>query len=512
MEDYKRQTSGGYVQIPVSDRTVTDELSGDFTLPDYQPEIKRLLRITASVLPPSKYIGDNEAEFAGNVDYYVLYTGSDNEVYCAPLTTEYKIDVPVDQDSGLRLSNLTGSAEIVPDMISGRVTSPRKLNIKCRLKTRAQIFGDMTFDDSFSNQSDGENQVLHGEQTVSRALFGSGEVLRLSDEIIIDNKEGEARVISADGKALMSEVGCSAGLVNCRGDLYLKLLMGRENTGDTYTVTRKMPFSQSVVVDGVDSQSSASAQAVVTEMNINVEDGRVCIDVGMIIDAAANKSEDVTYIKDVYSTSHRTDCRYKTVTPRGIANAFVGNFTLSDSMSLEEAGISPECSVSDVMGTVFSEEISFEGGKCSVSGKAKFNMLLKRDGEYSCSDVELPFRYSTDTNMQAENAGAMVSGEVISARARIDGERIGIDSEISMCGNMWHNCDIKLLDDVDFGEELKFSRGEYVVCYPSRDDTLWSVAKRYGATISSLSQNNKISASDSPDSSDSLDGINYLII
>ena len=59
-------------RIPVCDRAVTSEISGDFTLPDYQPEIKRLLRISASVLPPSKYISERGAEFAGNIDYYVL--------------------------------------------------------------------------------------------------------------------------------------------------------------------------------------------------------------------------------------------------------------------------------------------------------------------------------------------------------------------------------------------------------------------------------------------------------
>ena len=95
MERYNTTLAGGYMQIPVCDKTVSTDLSGDFTLPDYQPEIKKLLRVTASVLPPSKYIGNGEAEFTGNIDYYVLYMGSDNGIYCAPLTADYKIDVGV---------------------------------------------------------------------------------------------------------------------------------------------------------------------------------------------------------------------------------------------------------------------------------------------------------------------------------------------------------------------------------------------------------------------------------
>ena len=70
MERYgQNYTFSPYVQLPVCDKGVISEISGDFTLPDYQPEIKKLLRITANVLPASRYVGDRNAEFSGNVDY-----------------------------------------------------------------------------------------------------------------------------------------------------------------------------------------------------------------------------------------------------------------------------------------------------------------------------------------------------------------------------------------------------------------------------------------------------------
>ena len=150
MERYgQNYTFSPYVQLPVCDKGVISEISGDFTLPDYQPEIKKLLRITANVLPASRYVGDRNAEFSGNVDYYVVYAGADNQIYCAPLTTEYKVDIPLDNADASELMNTTGYAVICSDNVSGRVTSPRKLSIKCRLRTRARVFGDASLDDSF---------------------------------------------------------------------------------------------------------------------------------------------------------------------------------------------------------------------------------------------------------------------------------------------------------------------------------------------------------------------------
>ena len=62
-----------WVTVPMCDRTVTTEVSGDFTLPDYQPELRRLLSVVPTVLPPAKYVGSGRVELNGTVDYLVLY-------------------------------------------------------------------------------------------------------------------------------------------------------------------------------------------------------------------------------------------------------------------------------------------------------------------------------------------------------------------------------------------------------------------------------------------------------
>ncbi|MBQ4090719.1 MAG: hypothetical protein IJC64_00215, partial [Clostridia bacterium] len=224
MENYSLVNANQYAQIPICEKVNMTELSGDFTLPDYQPEIKRLLKISANVLPPSKYLGDSRAEFAGNIDYFVYYTGSDNEIYCAPLTDEYKIEVPIERGADWQVSNITGNATVLCDLVSGRVTSPRKINVKCRLKSISRIFGDVATSRGFEGAS-GENEVLTCVSPLSRTVFASSDMIRLADEMIIDNQSGEVRVISADGRALISEVTCAEGTVSCRGEVYLKMLM-----------------------------------------------------------------------------------------------------------------------------------------------------------------------------------------------------------------------------------------------------------------------------------------------
>lgn len=509
----KNDTFSRFVQLPVCDKSTVSEISGDFSLPDYQPEIKKLLRVTANILPASKYIGERNAEFSGNIDYYVTYVGADNQIYCVPVTTEYKVEIPVESAELAYLQGSVGYAVITPDNVSGRVTSPRKLSIKCRLRTRARIFGEMPLDDRFG-EGDGSLEVLYGVEKSARTLASMGEMLRLSDEIVISGSGDEVRVILADGRALIDEVECSDGAVNCRGNLYLKLLMSREDNSAPYTITRKIPFSQSIASEGVSHGDTASARGSVCEMSVSVEDGRIALDIGMLIECNAVTTDAVKFVKDVYSTTNRVDADYKMLNFPRCELAENKNFTLSESMTLEEAGISPSANVVDTFGSVYPEAYSFDGERCIVSGRARYDLLLENDGEYSSAVIELPFRYETKTPdcFAAVTSDALFFGEVINTRARVDGERIGIDSEISMSGCSFEVAQTKILDKVSFGDAIGRKVGEYTICYPEKGESLWSVAKRYGAPIDSLISSNGLSHCGDTDTPESLAEIKYLII
>ena len=508
--DEIRYTQGRYMQVPINEKTVNTELSGDFTLPDYQPEIKRLLRVSAEVLPPQKYVGDSEGEISGGIDYYVLYTGSDNQIYCAPLSSEYKVSVPMDKNE-LSLVNMTADAEVTPESTSGRVTSPRKLNIKCRLRTRARMYGDMPIDSSYSALG-GETQVLMGREETSRRIFSQSEMIHLSDEMILSAGD-ETRVINATGRVHVTDSTAANGAVNSKGELYLKMLMCREADGIPYTTTRRIPFNTTVAVEGANSDCEASAKGKTCEMSISVEEGRIGIDAGVMLELSLCKKDTVTYVKDIYSTERETECEYKDIPFLRDGRALNSNFTQSDSMTLDQAGLTPEHKLIDIEGRAYPESAVLEGGRWIFTGKTRFSLLCEKDGEYTCCEIEMPYRYTVDSKQsESKRAYASATAEVISARARLDGERIGVDAEVMMNCVISTQDEARMLDNVSFGEEKEKSRGEYVVCYPSPSDSLWSVAKRYTTTVSALARANKLTATDTPDAKETLAGARYLII
>ena len=125
----------GYVsQLPVCEKSVSVEVSSDFSLPDYQPEIRRLLSTRVSVLPPSDYVGNDNAEFSGELSYHILYVGSDGALYSATLNDSYGFSAPLEYSAkSTNADEVTLLAPVRADSVLTRVLAPRKINIRSKL-------------------------------------------------------------------------------------------------------------------------------------------------------------------------------------------------------------------------------------------------------------------------------------------------------------------------------------------------------------------------------------------
>ena len=89
------------VQRDLCGETVLCEAAGDYELPDYQPEIRKVLSVRATVLPSGKYVGGSKAEFTGSVVHTVLYTDPDGHIASVSLPADYDFAVTVPTESGV---------------------------------------------------------------------------------------------------------------------------------------------------------------------------------------------------------------------------------------------------------------------------------------------------------------------------------------------------------------------------------------------------------------------------
>jgi hypothetical protein len=180
---------------------------------------------------------------------------------------------------------------------------------------------------------------------------------------------------------------------------------------------------------------------------------------------------------------------------------------------LEEAGIRQGLEVVDISAAPTVTSMEIEKGKTVLAGKCRLHAILFGE-ELSAQEFEIPFRYETEGLLRdgEKLSDYHAAVDVISCKARLDGERIGVDAELAVSLFAQSESEIRMLTDARFGEEIERKNSTYTICYPSREDTLWSVAKRYNRPVATVSTRNGLSDAPAADSLESLAGVSYLLV
>ena len=107
------------------------EVSEEFSLPDYQGEVARIVCVRPQFLLENKYIHDTGSgvfvDFGGTVTYSVIYISSDGELCAVPLSSSYENKIALGEMA--ELCKLSVRCEST----SCRVSAPRRLTIKTKL-------------------------------------------------------------------------------------------------------------------------------------------------------------------------------------------------------------------------------------------------------------------------------------------------------------------------------------------------------------------------------------------
>lgn len=503
--DNSKTNIGLFPQMPVCNEILHADVSSDFTLPDYKSEIRKLISTKVKILPPKEYIGNNGASLEGELIYKVLYIGADSSLYSATLTDKYKFDATFQFDShALNTDDICLNYFCECENVSTRVQGPRKLTVKSKILCKVLALSPSLYTPELvgtHNKSSIENQIMECPALLSRKC--ESEPITLTDMISIDSQIDNIRIIDTSSSVMIQE--CSAGLdkINIRGDVLLKILYCNDAQSDNaLTMTKKLPFSTSILCEGVNNSFESSAKGVILEENVNVNENSIDIELIMVICAYAQKNEEIPYISDAFSTERSVTDTYEDISIIQALKTFNSNLSHNDIFTLTEIRLDPDAKIIDCDTKARIHSLNFDNGKLILLGECNYQVIYYLNGEHSVSELTSPLRYETDlrfTNSKQEIKSLDTLTNIVFSRARSDGEHLFIDCELNFCISVLCKDKINLLKEVLFYDKLVKEKGTMTLCYPNNSATLWSIAKQYGEPIekirvkNSLSENHDIS-------------------
>ncbi len=474
----EKRAMGGAI-LPLCDRTVCGDVSCDISVPDHLPEVRKLLCVTEKLYSPAKYIGANNVECSGGIEYRVIYLGADGELYMVSADGEYELSTPKDAPAYGELGTPSAIIYASCDGTTARVVSPRKISAKSRIHAAVFVFAPLAEAEDMPESI----ERLCRTAECCKAVFFAGEPIELEDRI--SGLGDDARIISVDTSVLVSEVRCVGNEIAVSGDVSLRLLLGRES-GQVQTVERRIPFKANTELPDGMSECPTAVVGNVTDIEVSAAEGDIEIDISMVLEATLAENREWGYTADAYSTERECTCTCGELRLPISALCSAGSFSQNERLSQEEQAFPEGGEVVGTWCSVVFDGCESEGDRYIFSGSAKYTLICKKDGEYSSFDVERPVRYSA-TGREVEPFRFGITATPLSCRGRIDGGTLCIDSEISVNAFVFGVNTVFPARDISVGDLLKKRPCELLVYYPTPTETPWDVAKKYHVRADSLS-------------------------
>lgn len=134
------------------------------------------------------------------------------------------------------------------------------------------------------------------------------------------------------------------------------------------------------------------------------------------------------------------------------------------------------------------------GSKLVFTGNTEIlAVLTNSSGVYLSKTYSAPFRAETDAGATADPFTYRANAEVISAVSKVDGKTLSTHIETGITYATFNESTAEAISACAVYRDSPRKRsGCLTLCYPAKNDTLWTVAKKYGVTCRNLALSNGI--------------------
>lgn len=494
----------------VTDAVFT-ESNEEFILPDYMPEIGRVLRVNATLLPDEPYPETGGTEFSGRIEYRLLYGDGEGNITEAPLEGRYRYRVPHAE----AVTPIAFTEERI-ESVGARPTAPRKLGIRTRIYARPHLLLEEEIGTPLSRlvgEGTPAEAVEKELKLLSRTVCSSG-ILHAEGQFSIEDTPADAlSLLSVQSAYLPEEKEARDGYLSLRGKLLFTILL-KEEGKVPFVKLCSLPIEEEIPAEGARHGDAVTVRAHVGSPAITLEaDGEhtsLLLDAEYTLTAVLARNRTVSLLEDLYVHGMYHDVIKKTVTAEALIGCASGNFTVGTECPLPADVRSDGCLFPSF--TLKEATVSRVGEKAVVTGALTVSFLSFGEGEVGRCELPFPFRAELPLG-KTEDMGETLALHVtpIGGSAQAGGAGVRLSTELAIEVTAIGSIPLSLPHAViKTGEVAKEEQPTVVLYYPTDGDTLWSVGKKYGMPLSQLKKGNGIPAEE--DVTAPLDGYAYLFV
>ena len=464
------------------------ESSGEFTLPDYLPDVRRVLRVTADPHVTGKYMTGERLELEGEVRMTLLYLSEESSVcaFSAVLPFSQSIAVPSLDETAIITAHLSC------DTAACRLLGPRKcvLRTKPALYVRAASRRDITPDTASLSAEVKDTLCLrtHSYPAADLVCVSRGD-LRYADDLSVGTDGTVTAVLSCTVTPLIRECRAVSGGVICKGEFVLSALCSLQETGGNVcrALTGRLPFSETLDDAALTDAFRCEPDLCITNVTPTViEDGRALgVDFSCELAVLCTADTEIPVITDAFSAKNDIRLTEEPCTVFRPLKTVIGAMSAAAALKFDPAD--PPKAVTDACITVRFDRTEKKDGRLQLDGTMECTLLCScEDGSYQPLSATVPVHWDTDGSAMPDASSLLLHSDcsVSSYSTRIDttAGTVFCDAELSVL----LTAAAKEIRSLPRALTVPSDTPSYPVpshplmfCYPEEGECLWDIAKRY---------------------------------
>ena len=497
------------------------EVGGDFTLPDYQPQIRRILRTDTVLLPAGRFAGEGRWEFGGVAGYTLIYSDADGKLAAANLDADYEYAVKHSSAPSRCWREDTAEGTVC------RPQGPRRVTLRTRVAGNTAFTWDAQSPskDSLLPEGVDKDRVEWLSETSPRmALFvEEGEEIPFSAAVSPEGVSAEdLRVLWSRYYVEVTETAVTDGGVSVKGQIHLSCTVASgEDTLPTVCETvadfaTEVPFDEKK--EGDRPLAFGFCRGVTVTPTESGEDTMLLFEGECIVTVCLAGNRPYRSYRDVYGIGQKLHVTYKEEKVAELLGAARGTYPITAHLPRGEEAMEAT-GVLDTAGRIVSRELTFSRGCATVAGEWEAQLILvgAREGEggakFIPATVRAPYRIEIPLEGSREADGGRLHLSLCGAVGRIDGESFSVSATLHAELCAYRNGTFTRVDGITAGEREE-GKGSIALYYPEEKETLWSVGKKYGVPLAALAKDNNLAhdAVENAGIGKPLDGISALLV
>lgn len=491
-----------------------EDISAEYNLPDYLPDINRLLKISARITDATNSPSDDMIGYDGKIRFSILYATSDGILKNAEFDSEYSGNAP--------LSDVTQECDIYPnphvENVSCRLQNPRKLHAKAKLAIDVDILFRVPTTPSVIGKIDAADaDHMQYRTSMIRSVLEthlSSEPSPISEDIELPpSMPPIEQIISVELEPCVSDIRLTGEHLLYKGDIFADILYQAKEKDPTsenappcfLSFTEKIPISGEIDADGILDPCSAVASVKIDSLEFRMqetpsEESRVVeLDLDYTVSAKIFCNEENEIITDMYSTDYETENEEETLSYETVLCAKSFNFSADGNTPRDDKDFDKILSTNAAVTT---QSIEKQGNKLIFTGTAEISVILTNgNGVYLNRSYSVPLRAQTDAGKVSDLFRGTFDAFVLRAASRLDEKAIDTDLEILISYVIFEQHQDHRIRQSSITKERatsERSKSTITLCYPGLADSLWDIAKKYGTTVPELMAANALSAQEIP--------------